>query len=58
MFYYTLPMAVGPPSTTCLTHLKSEIENNLTYMGLASLLCGMIMVVTWLCQYLLWKKYD
>jgi len=58
MFYYTLPMSDGPPKETCLLHMKDEIQNNLTYMGMASLLCGLVMIVTWLCQYLLWKKYD
>jgi small neutral amino acid transporter SnatA (MarC family) len=58
MFYYTLPMSAGPPTETCLTYMKDEIQNNLTYMGMASLLCGIVMIVTWLCQYLLWKKYD
>ena len=58
MFYYTLPLSEGPPTTTCLSYMKTEIENNLTYMGMASLVCGFIMLVTWLCQYMLWKKYD
>lgn len=58
LFYYTLPMADGPPQVTCLSYMKEEISNNLTYMGLASVLCGLVMIVTWLCQYLLWKKYD
>jgi len=49
MFYYTLPMSQGPPTETCLVHMKDEIQNNLTYMGMASLLCGLVMVVTWLC---------
>lgn len=58
LFYYTLPMADGPPSTTCLSHMKSVIEDNLTFFGMACVTCGVIMFITWLCQYLLWKKYD
>jgi len=58
LFYYTLPMAEGPPTTTCLFHMKEVISNNLTYMGIAATLVGLVMIVTWLCQYLLWKKYD
>ena len=58
MFYYSLPMSDGPPTETCLLHMKDEIQNNLTYMGMAAFACGIVMLVTWLCQYLLWKKYD
>lgn len=58
LFYYTLPMSTGPPTTTCLVHMKDKISNNLTYMGMSATLCGLIMVITWLCQYLLWKKHD
>jgi len=58
MFFYTLPLSDGPPSTTCLSHMKAKIKHNLTYMGIAGTLAGLIMVITWLLQYLLWKNYD
>ena len=58
LFYYTLPMSEGPPTTTCLINLKEKVANNLTYMGLTSIICGIIMLLTWCCQYMLWKEYD
>lgn len=58
MFYFTLPMADGPPSSTCLLHMKEVIANNLTYMGMTSTVCGFIMFFIWICQYCLWRKYE
>ena len=58
LFYFTLPLADGPPTTTCLSHMKGVIANNLTYMGMVSTLCGLLMLFTWLCQYCLWKNYE
>jgi hypothetical protein len=58
LFFYTLPMSEGPPTTTCLSNMKDEIEHNLTYMGITATTCGLVMAFTWLCQYTLWKKYD
>lgn len=58
LFFYTLPMADGPPKSTCLNNMKEEIEHNLTYMGMTATTCGLVMLLTWICQYTLWKKYD
>jgi len=58
MFFYTLDMSKGPPSSTCLTYMKEEVEHNLTYMGMTATVCGLVMLLTWLCQYTLWCKYD
>ena len=58
LFYYTINLEKGPPTTTCLSYMKAEVANNLTYMGMTTLLCGFIMMFTWLCQYCLWGRYD
>ena len=58
LFYYTLPMASGPPRVTCLSHMKGVIGDNLTYMGMLTTLCGMIMFFTWICQYPLQEKFE
>ena len=60
LFYYTRPMSKGPPESTCILHMKNQIANNLTYMGMSSTMCGLIMIFMWLCQYTLWKRnyYD
>jgi len=56
LFYYTLPLWKGPPTNTCILHMKNVIQNNLTYMGLSATLCGLVMIFMWICQYTLWKK--
>ena len=60
LFYYTRPMSKGPPKSTCILHMKDQIANNLTYMGMSSTMCGLIMIFMWICQYSLWKRnyYD
>lgn len=58
MFFYTLPLSKGPPASTCLGYMKKAIAHNLTYMGIAGTLAGIIMLITWLGQYMLWKTYD
>lgn len=55
MFYYTLPMSQGPPTTTCLTHMKTVIADNLTYYGITATVSGIILVLTFLANYLLCK---
>ena len=56
LFYYTVQMNKGPPTSTCILHMKNVIANNLTYMGMSATMCGLIMIFMWLCQYTLWKK--
>jgi len=57
LFFYTLPMSDGPPTETCLSNMKKEIEHNLTYMGITSTLCGLTMFATWIWHFCLLKKY-
>lgn len=58
LFYYSLDLQEGVPQMTCLANLKEEIGDELSYLGGAALVCGIIMFFTWLCQYALWRKYD
>ena len=58
LFYWTRPLSDGIPKSTCLTYLKREIGNNLTYMGVIALIAGIITWFSFLVQYCLWKKYD
>ena len=58
LFFFTLPMKEGPPTETCLTYMKEQIADNLTYMGMTVQLCSLVMLFTWCCQYCLWRKYD
>lgn len=58
LFYYSLGLERGRPKNPCLLNLKDEISNNLSYMGIVSILVGIIMMIIWLSQYCLWKNFD
>ena len=49
LFYYSLDVSVGVPKEPCLLNLKDEISNNLSYMGIAGILSGIIMLIAWCC---------
>jgi hypothetical protein len=57
-FYLTRPISDGRPTTTCMTYLKNAIGDNLTYLGIVSLVAGIITFLTFLMQYCLWRKFD
>lgn len=57
LFFYELDLSYGQPKTTCLLHVKEEIEGSLTYLGVTSLLIGVVCLLIWLCQYSLWCNY-
>ena len=58
LFYYALEVDEGRPDTECLLYLKDEIENNLSYMGITSVIAGLFMLFTFVFQYCLWVDYD
>ena len=58
LFYYSQSLSEGIPSSSCLTHAKSEIGDSLTYLGAATLVIGVICMLIWVCQYALWCKYE
>jgi len=49
LFYYELDLSEGIPKTTCLAHVKEEIEGSLTYLGVTSLIIGVICLLIWVC---------
>ena len=57
LFYYSLSTSVGAPSIPCLVYLRSEIGDSLIYLGIVSILGGIIMGLIWCCQYAMWRKY-
>jgi len=49
LFFYSLDLTKGVPNETCLTHLKSEIGDSMTYLGVTALALGLVMMVIWIC---------
>lgn len=57
LFYFTLPLDKGIPSEGCLQFLKTEIGGRMTYLGITSLVIGILMMGVFVMQYCLWKSY-
>jgi len=57
-FFYSLPLSTGLPSENCLTYMKNEIGDSLKYLGLASTICGLVILLIFICQYALWCNYE
>ena len=47
MFFYSLSLSHGIPLTTCLYHLKAEINDSLTYIGVTALLAFAVLLMLW-----------
>lgn len=58
LFYWTRPISDGRPTQTCMIYLKDAIKNNLTYLGIVSIVAGGFTLFAFLIQYCLWKKYE
>lgn len=60
LFYWGRSIQKGTPlnGETCLNYLKEEIANNLTYMGIVSVIVSLVMLILFFAQYALWKNYD
>ena len=56
MFFYSLGTDVGVPQQTCLVGVKEEIGNNLTFLGVTSIIASLLVLVLWILQYALWQK--
>jgi len=56
LFYYSLPLSDGPPTKHCLTFMKDEIGNRMTYLGVAGIVIGVLMLLIFLVQYCLWCR--
>ena len=41
-----------------MLYLKEEVQNNLSYMGVSSIVAGIVMLFTFIFQYCLWADYD
>ena len=58
LFYFSLRLSAGVPSQTCLGSMKKHIGSNLTYLGITSVVTGVVMFGVWIMQFALWWDYD
>jgi hypothetical protein len=49
LFYYHLELNEGIPSTTCLSYVKEEVGDSLSYLGITALVTGVMMFLIWMC---------
>ena len=48
IFFYALEVIEGKPDKVCLMFLKEEVQSNLSYMGVASIVAGLVMLFTFI----------
>lgn len=58
LFFNSLDLSVGIPSEGCLQHLKAEIGNTMTYIGVTAIIIGILMCFVFVAQYSLWCDYS
>lgn len=58
LFYYSLDLSYGVPTNNCLIYMKNAIGNNMFYLGITALVTGGTMLLIWICQYCLWRKFE
>lgn len=57
IFYYSIDVSEGKPGGACLSELKLHINEEFAGLGAATLISGILLGLTWICQYCLWYKY-
>lgn len=58
LFYYSLDLSESVPEDACLLFLKTEIGDSLTFLGVTSIICGVLMCLVFVFQYMLWCPPD
>jgi len=57
LFYWSLSLDKGIPTTNCLGYLKKEIGDNMNYLGVTAIVVGGILFFIWIFQYCLWRRF-
>ena len=57
-FYFTRSIELGKPTGSCIGNLKEDLNSELAGLGYASLISGILLMFTFICQYCLWRRYD
>ena len=58
LFFATLPVSKGIPTQTCMKPLAETFDETFTGVGLAGIICGLLLFCTFFWSYCLWKSYD
>ena len=49
---------LGRPNASCIGSLKDELNSEFGGLGAATLISGVLLMLTFVFQYCLWYKYD
>ena len=58
LFYFYLDLSKGIPTETCILSIQSEVKESLSYLGITVLVSGLFMLIVWIFQYCLWRKFE
>lgn len=58
LFYVSKPLSAGIPTKECLMGIQEQIAGSTMYVGVVALIAGILMLLAWIMQYCLWKKFD
>lgn len=56
-FYWSKDIAAGPPKTSCLPEIRDGLSSAFTGLGAVSFITGIFLLLIFIFQYCLWKKY-
>lgn len=57
-FYWGKPIDAGVPKTSCVDSIKDDITSAFTGLAAATLVSGILLFISFVMQYCLWKKFD
>lgn len=58
MFFVTLDVSAGIPGTNCIGPVAEDFAGVFSGLGMAGLICGILLLFTFFFSYCLWKSYD
>jgi len=58
IFYFSKSIELGLPTGSCVGNLKDELNDEFGGLGAATLVSGILLMLTFVFQYCLWYKYD
>jgi len=57
-FYWTKNPAIARPNQSCISSLKEDITTPFLGLGIATVICGILLFFIFIMQYCLWRSYD
>jgi len=58
MFFYSMDIIEGLPTESCIQPLMGEFGGSFKGIGVAGVICGIILLLVFIFSYCLWKKYE